>query len=169
MSTFDDMLSIKRHRESEAQRHFLACQREHQEAEQRHADAQQELFRFQETARQRELDMYAELCKRAVRRQDIEHVYACIATLREQEHQHRARLAQLDEERERAREVKIEAQEQYREAGRNTEKFIELVRLHSLEEALENERREDNDMEEVAALAWGRVEDIGTEQEGVTQ
>lgn len=169
MSMLDDMLGIKRHRESEAQRHFLACQREHQEAEQRYLAAQEELARFREMAIQRELDMYAELCNGSVRRQDIEYVYACVAALREQEQEHHARLRERDEEREQALNVKIEAQEQFREAGRNTEKFIELIELHSIEEAFESERLEDNDMEEVAALAWGRAEDIGTEQEGVAQ
>lgn len=156
MSIFQDMLAIKRFRESQAE---LAVARERQQ----HARAQRELeqaeLRLAECrshAERTEKSLYGDLCSRVVRVREIENVLQDVATLRQAVQQHEQQLEQAQADLDRALQALAQVREQHRLASRMTEKFVELASNHLAEQARAMEYREDMEMEEAASVARDR-------------
>jgi len=150
MAVFDELLSIKRFRESQAE---LAVARERSsvlEAEQFREGCGQALQDFRHWAAQREDELYGDLCSRVVQVREIENVLQDVAGLRDGERQHEQRLLEADEKLEQAHQALDEQRMRHREATRHTEKFVELARIHFDEHFKAVQDQEDREMEEVA-------------------
>lgn len=166
MNVYDELLTIKRFREGQAEQAVAKQRQLLAEAERAREQAREELERFCAWARQRELDLYGDLCRRIVRVREIEDVMRDVSDMRTGE---RTRETQADEAAAQARreaEALEQRRQSYREATRMVEKFLELVRI-DLEDVLkEVEHKEDLEMEEAASAARDRVDwDVREEAE----
>jgi len=156
MSMFDELLAIKRFREGQAeiavahQRQVLVA------AEQELEAANQRLVDYRAWSERRERDMYDDLCSRIVRVREIEDVMQGVADLRGGERQHEAQVQSADDQVRTEEQALTERRETHRLASRMTEKFIELARLHLEAYLLEQERKEDLEMEEAASVRRDR-------------
>jgi len=158
MNVFDELLSIKRFREGQAEQAVARQRKLLAEAERLREQAREELARFCAWARQRELDLYGDLCRRIVRVREIEDVMQDVGDMRAGE---RTRETQADEAAAQARreaETLEQRRQSHRQATRMTEKFLELVRLDLEDFLKETEHKEDLEMEEAAAAARERVD-----------
>ncbi|MBV7485197.1 type III secretion protein [Bordetella sp. BOR01] len=156
MSMFDELLAIKRFREGQAELAVVRQRQVHADAEQARLAAEHDLQQFRHWAQQRESDMYGDLCSRLVRVRDIEDVLQGVAGLREDERQHETVLDEAGKQVEREAQALAERRTHHRDATRTTEKFVELAQVNLAEHLKEMERKEDLEMEEVAAVARDR-------------
>lgn len=156
MSVFDELLAIKRFRESQAEMAVSKQRNAHAEAERAYQYACEQLASFREWARRRELEMYGDLCSRVVRVRDIEAVIEGVAALRAGERERQVRIEEAAERVRREAEALQQRRDEHRQATRMVEKFIELARLHFAEYMRELERKEDLEMEEAASVARDR-------------
>lgn len=156
MSMFDDLLAIKRFREGQAeiavahQRQVLVAAEYELEA------ANQRLLDYRDWSERRERDMYDDLCSRIVRVREIEDVLQGVADMRGSERQHESQVQSADDQVKTETQALTERRETHRLATRMTEKFIELARLHLEAYMLEQERKEDLEMEEAASVRRDR-------------
>ncbi|KAB0596018.1 type III secretion protein [Castellaniella defragrans] len=156
MNVFGELLAIKRFREGQAE---LAVARQRQalaDAERQQARAREQLDEYRAWSRQRELDMYRELCGRLVRVRDIEDVMQGVADLRQGERDRETRAEQAAEQARHEAEALAGRRQAHREASRLVEKFVQLASLHAADELRELERREDLEMEEAASVSRDR-------------
>lgn len=158
MNVFDELLSIKRFREDQAELAFRQQRQACHEAEQEAETARQQLKSFQQWAERHELELYNDLCSRAVRIREIEQVLEDVAFMRSNEEAHRQAVEEARQRHEHELEALASCRELHRDACRQTEKFIELARLHLHEQLQELEKKEDLEMEEAAMLARDRDE-----------
>lgn len=164
MNVFRELMAIKRFREGQAE---LAVMRQRQalaEAERLRLQALEQLEEFRRWSRQRELDMYRDLCSRLVRASEIEDVLEDVAGLREGEHDRENRAEEAGDQARREAEQLAQCREAHREASRMVNKFVQLASLHAAEELREMERKEDVEMEEAASVTrdhdeWVRHDD----------
>lgn len=156
MSMFDDLLAIKRFREGQVEI-AVAQQRQVLVAAERELEAaNRRLLDYRGWSERRERDMYDDLCSRIVRVREIEDVMQGVADLRTGERQHESQVQSADDQVKTEEVALTERRESHRLATRMTEKFIELARLHLAAYMLEQERKEDLEMEEAASVRRDR-------------
>ena len=166
MSIFDELLAIKRFRESQAetamrQQRFML----HEAIVAREA-AQALLQRLLEEGLQTEHRIYQELCQRIVRLRDIEQVQQTVVSLRRQEAaQHDTVQASIQAQTQ-AQRLLDTARFAHQQASRQTSKFIDLARIYDAKQALEAERKEDLEMEEAASITRDREDWSASDAEG---
>lgn len=155
-SMFDDLLAIKRFRESQAE---LAVSKQRQvlvDAEHAQEEAIRLLAEYRDWSERREHEMYDDLCSRIVRVREIENVLQGVAELRSGERRHEEDVQSAEKQTEIETHNLAERRESHQVATRMTEKFIELARLHLAAFMLEQERKEDLEMEEAASVRRDR-------------
>lgn len=158
MSVFHELLAIKRYREQQAEM-ALRVQRSHLQAlSESHARAERDLADFQQHAREQEARLYNRLCRQPVRVSAIHHAMACVQNWKAHADTLRDRMHELLAQREQAQRDFNAAREHHRLAGRATEKFVDLAQSHDQALLLDQERKEDMEMEEVASLGRDRDE-----------
>jgi type III secretion protein O len=153
---FKELLSIKRFREGQAELRVARERTTHQQAELARVAAQETLERYRIEARERELGMYADLCRRVVKLRDIEDVMQGVATLRATEHEREQDVVRADEHVQATLKALANARESHRLATRMTEKFVELAQVHLDQHLREQEYKEDQEMEEAASVRRDR-------------
>lgn len=158
MSMFDEMLSIKRFREQQAEiavmcerQRFVDADRESEQAQNRLAD-----FRLWATAREQEL--YTGLYHRVVQVREIEHVLQEIALLRTDEERHEAEVTRAKEKREQATQALEACRDTHLQMVRMSGKFLELADAHMDFVFRTQNYNEDLEFEEIASVAWERFE-----------
>lgn len=156
MSIFQDMLAIKRFRESQAELAVARERQQHARALREREQAELRLVQCRRHAEHTETSLYEELCSRVVRVREIENVLQDVATLRQAVQQHEQQLEHVQADLERAIQSLAQTREHHRTASRMTEKFVELARNHSAEQVKAMEYREDMEMEEAASVARER-------------
>lgn len=165
MMIFTELLSIKRYREQQAE---TAMQRERrllEAARQSHEQAEQAVIEFRQYARQRETQLYGELYREPVRVSAIDYVLASVRAMQEHEATLLEEMHKTQEALDSAQARFTDARDHHKKAVRATEKFIELSQVHLNEAALEGERQEDLEMEEVASMMrdqdeWSNHEEV---------
>lgn len=178
MGMLDALLTIKLLRENRAEttvrRQRLVVAGAHRDAD----SARTTLTEYQAYAQRREALVYRELCTRVVQLRDLEEVQQVVAGLRAGEAERAGQLAAATatvatESAQLEQDLTVQ-----REAARVKEKFLELVRRQADIDLLESGRREDLELEEVAALGQrragvaggigdsGDVDDIGAAGDG---
>ncbi|WP_144630588.1 type III secretion system stalk subunit SctO [Bordetella genomosp. 13] len=156
MSVFDELLAIKRFREGQAELAVARQRQLHAQAETAQEKAEDDLRQYLGWARQRERDMYQDLCSRTVRVREIEDVLAGVADLRQGEQRQHEHVAEARKHVAREAEALAARRVDHRDASRMTEKFVELAQMHLDAHLKELERKEDLEMEEAASVARDR-------------
>jgi type III secretion protein O len=158
MSVFDELLAIKRFRESQAELAVSRQRRRLADADTAKEQARTALEIYQQQAQEHERAMYGDLCQRVVRVREIEQVLESVALLRTGEREHEATLQQAMEKLEQEVQELVSRREAHQQTVRMTGKFVELARVY-LEEFLKAlEHKEDLEMEEAASVARDREE-----------
>lgn len=156
MSVFDELLAIKRFRESQAEAAMRQQRLLLRDAIAAREAAEALLQRLLQEGLQTEHRLYQELCQRIVLLRDIEQVQQTVASLRRQEAaQHEAVQASIQAQTQ-AQQLLNTARSAHQQASRQTSKFIDLARAYDATQALEAERKEDLEMEEAASIARDR-------------
>lgn len=150
MSLFRDLLAIKVFREGKAE---IAVRKQRQALAdavlERHT-ATRRLDDFRAYAERHESELYADLCRRVVVLREIQDVHTTIGALRDQERTHEGELNHAcDHEQQEEREL-VSRKQNYQQATRMKEKFMELAQSYAQEQLREFERKEDAELEEVA-------------------
>jgi len=156
MSIFQEMLTIKRFRESQAELAVARERLQHAQAQREREEAEHRLDECRSHAEHTEKALYGELCSRVVRVRDIENVLQDVAAMRQAVQQHEELVGQAQAQVQRAAQMLAESREHHRAASRMTEKFVELARNHLAEQMKALEYKEDMEMEEAASVARDR-------------
>ncbi len=165
MRVLDQILAIKAFRESRAEQAYARQRSAHRASEDLALTQEQVLRDFQERARLREDELFLGLVGRTVRLGDIQNMNLEVDDLRTQERGHvakaeQARLAETQE-----REMLDQRRLEHTAALQLRERFSEIVDLVREEDAVESERREDGEMEEVAEVRSERAARLRREEE----
>ena len=158
MKVFNELLTIKRFREGQAELAVARQRQVHAEAERQRDTARERLAEFKVWAHRREESLYKDLCSRVVRVREIEDVLAGVAELREGERERETQVEVAVQQVSDEAVALVQRREAHRTATRMTEKFVELGRIHLAEHLLELERKEDLEMEEAASVSRDRQE-----------
>jgi len=158
MAVFDELLSIKRFRESQAELAVARERRHFHEAEMAYGAQRRSLEDFRAWAERREHDLYDDLCSRQVRVREIENVLQDVAGLRDGERQREQRVLEAGELLNQARKNLDGERVRHREATRHTEKFVELAQIHLAAHIKVIQDKEELELEEVATQARDRDE-----------
>ena len=152
MSIFRELLQIKSFREGRAELAVIAQRQSLTQAQGAEDAARTGLIEYTEFATRREATLYRELCSRIVGLRDLEDLQSTVAELR----QHITILEKELEEASRQRTVQADllsqAQDAHRVAMRIKQKFVELELVYADELAIEVERKEDLELEEVSGV-----------------
>jgi type III secretion protein O len=165
MEPLDELLSIKRFREQQADAGLQVARGELSEAHRGEQQRENALSEFRHYAKLEEESLYRRVLNRAIKISDIFRLHEDIAILRAGEAQHEADLRKAIALRESAQERHTEAQDTAREARTTREKFTELVTRHHAGIAREAERREELEFEELAGIVrereqWSEEPDV---------
>lgn len=156
MSMFSELLTIKRLRENEAELAFMRQRQRRTEAQERVDKARSRLQTFRNHARSQEQSMYEGLCERVVRVRDIETVLQEVAQLRKDEGFYESALQKADETLDQEIDALSECRRTHTHTVRQSNKFLELVKVYQNEETQLQNSQEDQELEEVAALTHDR-------------
>jgi type III secretion protein O len=165
MQPLDELLSIKRFREQQADAGLQVARGILSEAHRGEQQREHALAEFRDYARIEEDTLYRQVINRRVKVNDIFRLHEDLAILRAAEAQHEADLQNARSVREDAQKRHIEAQGTAREARTTREKFTELVTRHHAGVAKEAERREELEFEELAGIVrereqWSEEPDV---------
>lgn len=165
MEPLDELLSIKRFREQQADAGLQVARSALSEAHRGEQQRESALAEFRHYAKLEEESLYRRVINRPVKVNDIFRLHEDIAILRAGEAQHEADLRKASALRERAQVRHVEAQDTAREARTTREKFTELVNRHHAGVARGAERREELEFEELAGIVrereqWSEEPDV---------
>ena len=150
MGMLDELLYIKTFRKDQAETALLVARAQLAHAHRVEDEARQRLSRFQTQAEQDERAWYQDLCSRLVRPREIAEVQLEVAILRAEEQARIEALAQAGRERTQAQSHYTGAADTLQVASATRSKFEELAAPHHATERRELERREEQELEEVA-------------------
>jgi type III secretion protein O len=163
MAMIDELLFIKKFRESKAEMELQKSRARLVVAVQAEDQAQHTLEHFIAHASAEELRLYADLCSRIVKLRDINDVHTEVASLKHREQDLQQTLQGCQQQHVQARQEVEASTQKMRDASAAREKFMELARNHHTLEAREAERKEELELEEVASIVRER-EDWGGAQ-----
>lgn len=148
MSIVYDLLRIKEFRESQAETEVRRRRSRLAEIVHTLQQMRSEIEEFRAWSAERELALFTALRGRLVRPRDLEQLRSQVVEW----HDHERNLEQRADETERLRRQAAEETERalalLRQAGRQKDKFTELVRIHSLDVRRELDRKEELETEE---------------------
>lgn len=165
MNILDELLTIKKFREDQAEIIVMQKRLDHAEAISAEAEAVRCLESHQKQAIEKEKKLFDELQGSLVKITEIEDVRAYIAKLALQTEKLQENCLQANQQVALALQAVEEARNVLKRAEKVTEKFITLVNLQDEAAFAEAERREDLELEEAAAVARERDEWQPSEQE----
>lgn len=152
----DELLFIKRFRETKAETELKKSRGELVLAQQAEHEAEQALDQYLAWAAAQEQAWYDDLCSRLVKLREIAAVQEEIVLLKAGERDHRANLETRRKSHEEAREQMDLSMRRMREASTAREKFVELARNFHWLAAVEQERKEELELEELASVRRDR-------------
>ncbi|MBN9096149.1 type III secretion system stalk subunit SctO [Pandoraea pnomenusa] len=152
----NEILIIKRHRESKAEREVSRSRIAQAQAARAVQEETEALRTLEIEHTRREKAMYADLCARIVKLTDIQNVCASVAQMHEAQtrqddviHECSAYLAQCDEQLDQAR-------QDLQSAMRKVEKYVQILATLNEEITVQRERGEETELEESANVIFGR-------------
>ena len=148
----DELLFIKRFRETKAETELKKSRGDLVLAQQAEREAEQALDNYVAWAAAQEQSWYADLCSRLVKLREITAVQEDVVGLKAAERDYRETLDQRQKAHEVAREQMELSMRRMREASPAREKFVELARNFHLLAAREQERKEELELEELASV-----------------
>lgn len=159
----DELLFIKRFRETKAETELKKSRGALVLAQQAEHEAEQTLDEYVAWAAAQERAWYEDLCSRLVRLREISAVQEDVVLLKARERDHRATLEARRKTHEEAREQMDLSMRRMREASTAREKFVELARNFHWLASLEQERKEELELEELASVRREREDWEGTD------
>lgn len=162
---FVEMLAIKHFREQQAELTLSRQRQRRVEAVQEADQARRLLETYRDWAQEQERSMYRDLCERVVRPRDIEDVLSQVANLRKNEVYYASESKSADEKLGHETQVLAECQGAHAQTVRMTKKFTELAEAYWDDVAQIQNKKEDNELEEVASLSGDRSDWISSEGE----
>jgi type III secretion protein O len=152
MKTLKELLSLKRFRESEAEREVMRAVAELERCE-RHCHQQEKtLEEFRIYAKETEIAMYDDLCSRMVELGEIEDVQHAVSRLREKEVEHEEEVTKARAAEEAAHEALARARQGHIDAVRMSQKFVELLDQSVQEHDRASLMREEQELDEAGNL-----------------
>jgi len=158
LSVFTELLRIAGFRETKAETAVSAARGAVIKAHEDEAAARRVLEEFLTYSERHERSLYADLCTRLIKLRELEEVQLSVLDLRNGERQRGAAVEAALKAAEQAQAALDAAREVHRLARRMKEKFVELTRSYDEERALEVQRVEDLEMEEVHRVTLDREE-----------
>jgi flagellar biosynthesis chaperone FliJ len=158
MNILGDLLRIKEFRQDKAELEVARLREQLAQATTALAQARETLASLRIECGQRERELYADLCSRAVLLSDLDDVKLECDSMRGNINAHEAKVTEAEAARETAVEQLANARLEYQAATRNREKFFELDSLSAFERLREAARIEDLEMEEVVVKPPVHVE-----------
>ena len=156
MAMVDDLLFIKRFRETKAETELQKSRAAVVIAQQAERDAEQQLTDYIEFAIAQEKSWYDDLCSRLVKMREISQVQQDVVGLKITERQHEETLETRKTEHVSAVEQMEVCIERMRDASVARQKFVELARNFHMLAAREAERKEELELEELASVRRDR-------------
>jgi len=158
LSVFTELLRIAGFRETKAETAVSAARGAVAKAHEDEDAARRVLQEFLTYSERHERALYADLCTRMIKLRELEEVQLSVLDLRNGERQRAAAVEAALKAAEQAQAALDAAREVHRLAMRMKEKFVELTRSYDEERALEVQRVEDLEMEEVHRVTIDREE-----------
>lgn len=156
MSILKNILSVRSHREAQAQAAVREQSAVVERATAAHQRAAEELEVQRTMAEQREAQWIHELCSRTVRLREISEVQSAIGELRSQTRLLVQALEKAEQGRVDACESLAQCEDRHATAWRLEQRFVELVRLETEQRARHMDEREEGEMNEAAELIGHR-------------
>jgi type III secretion protein O len=150
---FDEMLSIKRFREKQAELALLRQRQRRSIAIVKADETRVRLEKYRDWAQKKEKAMYSSLCSQIVRPRDIESVLAEVAELRVSEGHYVSAVNLADEELKQEAHALDERRVEHEYTVRMTRKFTEIAEVYWESMAQEAMKVEDNELEEIAGIS----------------
>ncbi|MBW7849358.1 MAG: YscO family type III secretion system apparatus protein [Rhodospirillales bacterium] len=163
MTVVIELLRIKEFRESQAETEVRRRRSRLAEVARKLQQMQSDLVDFQKWSQERELASFNDMRGRMVRLRDLERLRAQISEWRNHERNLEQGVEEAERQRRQAAQEMDTAVGLLHEAGRQKNKFTELVRIYSQELQQELERREELETEEFRPTERG---DDEWEQDG---
>jgi hypothetical protein len=164
MGVLRQILSIKEFRESRAEQAYVRQRGVHQRATQAMRDREDELAAFREESRRREEELFGGVMGRAVRLSEIQDLNLVVEDLRLQDRRHVAKVEEARATETQARETLAVSRQTHTQAMQVRERFSEIVDSDDKEATQEAERREDNELGEVAEIRNSRSRPLHDEE-----
>jgi len=153
---YQELLQVKHvHQQNAAsalQRERLNVE-QHRDALQRAREQQKNFHRFR---LEREQQLFDDIQGEAVKMQRIDQMKQRVAMLHEQEAELQQAILTAQRDLESAKEELAKAEEHYKEAVREEEKFRQFVATLDAEEQRAQDRRQENEVEEIVTSTYGR-------------
>ncbi len=156
MPMVDDLLFIKRFRESKAETELQKARAALVLAQQAEREAERVLNEYIEFAIAQERSWYDDLCSRLVKLREITQVQDDVVALKATERAHEESLETRKGERQSAVQHMDVSVQRMRDASTARQKFVELARNFHWLAAREAERKEELELEELASVRRDR-------------
>jgi hypothetical protein len=151
-TAFEQILGIKDRKAELAQTEVRACRLAVEQAVRAVEEAKAEAERFSQYLVQRQGELYDGLQAKVCERGDIDEVREEIARMRGHEASLHTKIEEAEAERRKAVERLEAAKQAQLRAIKNVEKFKQLVQVERTEAAIEEQAKEDNELEEFVRL-----------------
>lgn len=162
---FDQMLGIKRFREQQAELALMRQRQRRANAVREADEAQNRLATYRDWAKEQEQSMYRDLCNRIVRPRDIENVLSEVAGLRRDESDYASVWRSASETVDLETQVLGECRNAHELTVKSTKKFTEVAEVYWDDLAQMQNKKEDNELEEIASLSRGGADWTSSESE----
>jgi type III secretion protein O len=156
LAIVDDLLFIKRFRETKAETELQKSRAAVVLAQKAEDDAEATLREFVAFAERAEESWYRDLCSRLVKTREIAQVQQDVAGLRQTESEHENTLEARKSEHQSALDHMGVCIQSMRDASVARQKFVELARNFHFLAARELERKEELELEELASIRRDR-------------
>ncbi len=156
MTVLDELLGLKMYREGKAEMGLARSRLSLAEVTRRTEEARNALTDYQRWSAEHELSLYGALYKRQVRLRDLEYLREDVVILRVKERALSESVTKVEAERQQADSAVRDARIVHEQATRTREKFVQLVEVQSVEIRLEDERKEDAEIEDLFTGRRGR-------------
>jgi hypothetical protein len=156
VTVLDELLRLKVYRESKAEVTLAKCRHVLIDVTRRADEAREALHGYQRWSNEQERSLYDALYGQLVRLRDLERLREDVVMLRMKERALNEGLAKTEAERVQADTATREARAVHELATRTREKFIQLVHAQAEEIRLEDERKEDAEVEDLYAIQRDR-------------
>jgi hypothetical protein len=163
MKILNQLLHIKEFRENKAEMEVMRVRHALYEAELAVEHARNALTEYRAMCVRKERELYADLCSRLVHLTDFDDVALEVDNMRQGIERYKEEVTTAENNHKATAERLERAKEAHRIAIRMREKFTELVDNAKEGEALEQQRVEDAEMEEVSGTRTRRASDTSEE------
>lgn len=152
MTLLAELLRIKEYREDKAELGVIKSRSILAETMRRNDEARDALDRYERWSDERERQLYSGILGRSIKLRELTYLREDVALLKQKKLALSESLNRADAEQTEAQVAADVARDTHEVAARAREKFVQLVQAHSEELRLENERKEDGEIEELTSV-----------------